>query len=140
MDDALVEGCGGFTPHRMLGEVINPFPSNSRHCRLTLRRRAGGGVLQLSRGERSPDDKIKQLFQSLPTPVSPRLRLSLYHCLSEVEDVELNRSATPWGRGWSALDGREMLREARQRRKRLQDELRRWRTQVKALALLGFSC
>ena len=52
--------------------------------------------------------------------------LSVYHCLSEVEDAlaELERYTMGYVDNY-LHDGREMLREAKQRRKRLQDERRR---------------
>ena len=64
------------------------------------------------------------------TVVSRRLArgfgLSLYHCLSQVEDAlaELDRYTLGYVDGY-LHDGREMLREAKQRRQRLQDERRR---------------
>ena len=72
-------------------------------------------------------ERVKQLFQSLPTPVSARgFGLSLYHCLSEVEDALAELDRYTMGYVDSYLhDGREMLREAKQRRKRLQVERRR---------------
>ena len=72
-------------------------------------------------------DKVKTLFQSLPTPPSAKgFGLSVYHCLSQVEDAiaELERYTMGYVDNY-LHDGREMLREARQRRKRLQDERRR---------------
>ena len=52
--------------------------------------------------------------------------MSLYHCLSEVEDAlaEPERYTMGYVDGY-LHDGREMLREAKQRRKQLQDERRR---------------
>ena len=72
-------------------------------------------------------ERVKKLFQSLPIPALARgFGLSLYHCLSEVEDAlgELERYSMGYVDGY-LHDGREMLREAKQRRKRLQDERRR---------------
>ena len=72
-------------------------------------------------------DRAKQLFQSLPTPDSARgFGLSVYHCFSELEDGVRELERYTMGYVDSYLhDGREMLREAKQRRKRLQDERRR---------------
>ena len=72
-------------------------------------------------------ERVKTLFQSLPTPAAARgFGLSVYHCFSEVEDAlqELERYTMGYVDSY-LRDGREMLREAKQRRKRLQDERRR---------------
>ena len=67
------------------------------------------------------------MFQSpAHAGLGERFGLSVYHCLSEVEDAlqELERYTMGYVDNY-LHDGREMLREARQRRKRLQDERRR---------------
>ena len=129
-DDALVRWLRQvYTPiDRLLGEVINPFPNQLKalsadpyddqlmeeFCRYLE-----------SSGRRI--DRIKELFQSLPTPPSARgFGLSVYHCFSELEDAlaELERYTMGYVDNY-LHDGREMLREAKQRRKRLQDERRR---------------
>ena len=113
---------------RLLGEVINPFPGQLKalsadpyddqlmedFCRYI--------EVSLQKLER-----IKQLFQAVPTPASAKgFGLSVYHCFSEVEDGirELERYTMGYVDSY-LRDGREMLREAKQRRKRLQDERRR---------------
>ena len=113
---------------RQLGQVINPFPSELRSlsadpydddlmedfCR----------YIEVSLQKL---DRAKQLFQALPTPASARgFGLSVYHCFSEVEDGirELERYTMGYVDSY-LRDGREMLREAKQRRRRLQDERRR---------------
>ena len=129
-DDALVRWLRQvYTPiDRLLGEVINPFPNQLKalsadpyddqlmeeFCRYLE-----------SSGRRI--ERIKELFQSLPTPPSARgFGLSVYHCFSELEDAlaELERYTMGYVDNY-LHDGREMLREAKQRRKRLQDERRR---------------
>ncbi len=129
-DDALVEWLRRvYAPiDRMLGEVINPFPKQLKALSADPYddelMEAFCSYLEAS-GRRM--ERVKQLFQSLPTPVSARgFGLSLYHCLSEVEDAlaELERYTMGYVDGY-LHDGREMLREAKQRRKRLQDERRR---------------
>ena len=129
-DDALVRWLQQvYAPiDRLLGEVINPFPKQLKALSADPYdddlMEAFCGYLEAS-GRRM--DKVKQLFQSLPTPASARgFGLSLYHCLSEVEDAlaELERYTMGYVDGY-LHDGREMLREAKQRRKRLQDERRR---------------
>ena len=113
---------------RLLGEVINPFPAQLKalsadpydddlmedFCR----------YIDVSLQKL---DRAKQLFQALPTPASARgFGLSVYHCFSEVEDGirELERYTMGYVDSY-LRDGREMLREAKQRRRRLQDERRR---------------
>ena len=129
-DDALVEWLRRvYAPiDRMLGEVINPFPKQLKALSADPYddelMEAFCSYLEASSRRM---DKVKQLFQSLPTPASARgFGLSLYHCLSEVEDAlaELERYTMGYVDGY-LHDGREMLREAKQRRKRLQDERRR---------------
>ena len=129
-DDALVEWLQRvYVPiDRMLGEVINPFPKQLKALSADPYddelMEAFCSYLEAS-GRRM--ERVKKLFQSLPTPALARgFGLSLYHCLSEVEDalVELERYTMGYVDGY-LHDGREMLREAKQRRKRLQDERRR---------------
>jgi molecular chaperone DnaJ len=112
----------------MLGQVINPFAAQLRELSAdpyddTLME----GFCHYLEQSRSKLNKVKDLFQSTPTPSSAKgFGLSLYHCLSEVEDAigELERYTMGYVDGY-LHDGREMLREARQRRKRLQEERRR---------------
>ena len=83
--------------------------------------------MYLSQKNLQQASKVKDLFQSTPTPSSAKgFGLSVYHCLSEVEDAigELERYTMGYVDGY-LHDGREMLREAKQRRKRLQEERRR---------------
>ena len=129
-DDALVLWLRQiYTPiDRLLGEVINPFPNQFKALSADPYddelMEAFCGYLESS-GRRI--ERIKELFQSLPTPPSVGgFGLSVYHCFSEVEDAlaELERYTMGYVDNY-LHDGREMLREAKQRRKRLQDERRR---------------
>ena len=129
-DDALVRWLRQvYAPiDRLLGEVINPFPNQFKALSADPYddelMEAFCGYLESS-GRRI--ERIKELFQSLPTPPSVGgFGLSVYHCFSEVEDalVELERYTMGYVDNY-LHDGREMLREAKQRRKRLQDERRR---------------
>ena len=113
---------------RSLGQVINPFPAQLRELSADpyddILMEAFCHYLEQSR---SKLNKVKDLFQSISTPSSAKgFGLSLYHCLSEVEDAigELERYTMGYVDGY-LHDGREMLREAKQRRKRLQEERRR---------------
>ena len=113
---------------RLLGEVINPFPAQLK----ALSGDPYDDVLMDNfctyiETSMKKLDRAKQLFQSLPTPDSARgFGLSVYHCFSELEDGirELERYTMGYVDNY-LHDGREMLREAKQRRKRLQDERRR---------------
>ena len=118
-----------YTPiDRLLGEVINPFPAQLK----ALSADPYDDALMeafCTYLEKSVQkiERIKQLFQMLPTPASARgFGLRVYHCFSEVEDAlqELERYTMGYVDSY-LRDGREMLREAKQRRKRLQDERRR---------------
>ena len=113
---------------RQLGQVINPFPAQLRalsadpyddHLMEVF-----CAYIETSQQKLA---KVKQLYQSLPVPDSARgFGLSLYHCLSEVEDAVNELERYTMGYVDSYLhDGREMLREAKQRRLRLQQERRR---------------
>ena len=113
---------------RLLGQVINPFAAELRALSADPYdddlMEAFCSYLEQSRQRL---DKVKNLFQSLPTPPSARgFGLSVYHCLSQVEDAVTELERYTMGYVDSYLhDGREMLREARQRRQRLQQERRR---------------
>ena len=113
---------------RLIGEVINPFPAQLK----ALSADPYDDALMedfCSYLEKSLQklDRVKPLFQSMPTPATARgFGLSVYHCFSELEDAlqELERYTMGYVDSY-LRDGREMLREAKQRRQRLQDERRR---------------
>ena len=113
---------------RLLGQVINPFPAQLRELSAdpyddTLME-AFCAFLQQSQAKL---EKVEALYRSLPAPASARgFSLSLYHCLSQVQDAltELERYTLGYVDSY-LRDGREMLREAKQRRGRLQQERRR---------------
>ena len=129
-DDALVHWLQTvYAPvDRQLGQVINPFPAQLRALSADpyddALMEAFCAYIETSQHKL---EKVKQLYQSLPVPDSARgFGLSLYHCLSEVEDAinELERYTMGYVDSY-LHDGREMLREAKQRRQRLQQERRR---------------
>ena len=113
---------------RLLGQVINPFAAELRALSADpyddALMEAFCAYLDQSR---SRLDKVKTLFQSIPTPASARgFGLSVYHCFSELEDAVTELERYTMGYVDSYLhDGQEMIREAKRRRKRLQDERRR---------------
>ena len=129
-DDALVQWLQTvYAPvDRLLGQVISPFPGEYRALSADpyddALMEAFCAYLETSQKKL---EKVKSLYQSLPVPDSARgFGLSLYHCLSEVEDAitELERYTMGYVDNY-LHDGREMLREAKQRRQRLQQERRR---------------
>ncbi|MFM7676223.1 MAG: J domain-containing protein [Synechococcus sp.] len=113
---------------RLLGQVINPFPAQLRELSADpyddALMEAFCAFLSQSQARL---EKVEGLYRSRSCPASARgFGLSLYHCLSQVKDAlqELERYTMGYVDGY-LRDGREMLREARQRRSRLQQERRR---------------
>ncbi|MFM8525510.1 MAG: J domain-containing protein [Cyanobacteriota bacterium] len=113
---------------RLLGQVINPFPAQLRALSAdpyddTLME-AFCAYLEQSQARLQ---KVDILYRALPAPASVRaFSLSLYHCLSQVQDAVAELERYTMGYVDSYLrDGREMLREAKRRRSRLQEERRR---------------
>jgi len=113
---------------RLLGQVINPFPAQLRELSADpyddALMEAFCTFLQQSQARL---EKVETLYRGLPAPASARgFSLSLYHCLSQVQDALTELERYTMGYVDSYLrDGREMIREARQRRSRLQQERRR---------------
>jgi molecular chaperone DnaJ len=113
---------------RSLGQVINPFAAQLRALAADPYdddlMDAFCGFLQQSQSRMR---KAEQLYRSRACPAAAKgFSLSLYHCLSQVQDAlgELER----YTRGYVddyLRDGREMLREAKRRRERLHQERRR---------------
>ena len=113
---------------RLLAQVINPFPAQLRALsadpyddRLM---EAFCGFLEQSRHRL---DRVESLYRSMAAPSCAQgFSLSLYHCLSQVQDALAELERYTMGYVDSYLrDGREMLREARARRALLQQERRR---------------
>lgn len=113
---------------RLLGQVINGFPSQLRALSADpyddVLMEAFCGFLEQSQGRLR---KVESLYRSQRVPSSAKgFGLSLYHCLSQVQDalVELERYTMGYVDSY-LRDGREMLREAKLRRGRLKEERRR---------------
>ena len=113
---------------RLLAQVINPFPAQLRALSADpyddQLMEAFCAFLEQSQAKL---EKVETLYRSLAAPASAQgFSLSLYHCLSQVQDAltELERYTMGYVDGY-LRDGREMLREAKQRRSRLQEERRR---------------
>lgn len=113
---------------RLLGQVINPFPAQLRALAADpyddQLMEAFCAFLEQSQARL---EKVESLYRSMATPASAQgFGLSLYHCLSQVQDAlgELERYTMGYVDSY-LRDGREMLREAKRRRSLLQEERRR---------------
>jgi molecular chaperone DnaJ len=113
---------------RLLAQVINPFPAQLRALSADpyddQLMEAFCTFLEQSQGRMQ---KVESLYRSMAAPASAQgFSLSVYHCLSQVQDALTELERYTMGYVDSYLrDGREMLREAKQRRSRLQEERRR---------------
>ncbi len=113
---------------RLLGEIMNPFPKQLR-CLSADPYDDSLMKVFCSYLEESQKrlKKIDFIYRSIPIPKFVQsLGLNLYQCLSQVEDAinELERYTMGYVDSY-LNDGREMLREAKQKRKQLQAEKRR---------------
>ena len=112
---------------RLLGQVINAFPAQLRALSADpyddALMEAFCGFLEQSQAKLA---KVDALFRSMATPAPARgFGLSLYHCLSQVQDALTELERYTMGYVDSYLrDGREMLREAKRRRSLLHEERR----------------
>ncbi len=113
---------------RLLAQVINPFPAQLRALSADpyddQLMEAFCTFLEQSQARMQ---KVETLFRSMAAPASAQgFSLSVYHCLSQVQDALTELERYTMGYVDSYLrDGREMLREAKQRRARLHEERRR---------------
>ncbi len=113
---------------RLLGQVINPFPAQLRALSADpyddQLMEVFCAYLEQSQARL---EKVVGLYRSRACPTSAQgFGLSLYHCLSQVQDALAELERYTMGYVDSYLhDGREMLREAKRRRSRLQQERRR---------------
>ena len=113
---------------RLLGQVINPFPAQLKALAADpyddQLMEAFCSFLAQSQARL---EKVETLYRSMATPASAQgFGLSLYHCLSQVQDAlsELERYTMGYVDSY-LRDGREMLREAKRRRGLLHEERRR---------------
>ena len=113
---------------RLLGQVINPFPAALKALSADpyddALMEAFCAFLEQSRQRVA---RAETLYRSRACPdVARGFGLSVYHCLGQVQDALAELERYTLGYVDSYLhDGREMLREARRRRQRLQEERRR---------------
>lgn len=112
---------------RWLGQVINPFAAQLRALAADPYDDAlmdtFCAFLEESQARMA---RAEQLYRSKACPAAARaFSLNLYHCLSQVQDalVELDRYTQGYVDHY-LRDGREMLREAKQRRDALHQERR----------------
>jgi molecular chaperone DnaJ len=112
---------------RLLGQVINAFPAQLRSLAADpYDDDLMEGFCTFLAQSQARLEKVEQLYRSRACPGSARgFGLSLYHCLSQVQDAlgELERYTMGYVDSY-LHDGREMLREAKQRRTMLQQERR----------------
>jgi molecular chaperone DnaJ len=113
---------------RWLGQVINPFAAQLRALAADpyddQLMEAFSAFLQ---GSQARMARAEQVYRSKACPAAAKgFSLSLYHCLSQVQDalVELERYTLGYVDAY-LRDGREMLREAKRRRDALHQERRR---------------
>jgi len=113
---------------RLLGQVINPFAGQLRDLSADPYDDALMETFcQFLEQSQAKLLKVDTLYRSMAAPRSAQgFSLSLYHCLSQVQDAhtELERYTMAYVDSYQR-DGREMLREAKQRRSRLHEERRR---------------
>jgi molecular chaperone DnaJ len=113
---------------RLVGQVINSFPAQLRSLSADpyddCLMEEFCSFLEQCRGRM---EKAETLYRSQACPAGAQgFGLSLYHCLSQVQDAVAELERYTMGYVDSYLhDGREMLREARRRRSLLQEERRR---------------
>jgi molecular chaperone DnaJ len=113
---------------RLLGQVILAFPAELRALAADpyddLLMEAFCAFLEQSKAKL---EKVQTLYSSMACPSSAKgFGLSLYHCLSQVEDALAELERYTLGYVDSYLhDGREMLREAKRRRSLMKEERRR---------------
>ncbi len=113
---------------RLLGQVINPFPTKLRDLSADpYDDQLMENFCSYLKQSQKKMKKVEQIYMSVPTPTSVKgFGLSLYHCLSQVQDAlnELERYTMGYVDNY-LHDGREMLREAKKRRLRLHEQRRR---------------
>ncbi len=113
---------------RWLGQVINPFAAQLRALAADpYDDQLMDTFCGFLRDSQARMARAEQLYRSKACPATAKgFSLSLYHCLSQVQDAlaELERYTLGYVDDY-LRDGREMLREAKKRRERLHQERRR---------------
>jgi molecular chaperone DnaJ len=113
---------------RLLGQVINAFPAQLRALAADpYDDQLMDTFCGFLRDSQARMARAEKLYRSKACPAAAKgFSLSLYHCFSQVQDAvsELERYTMGYVDCY-LHDGREMLREAKRRRTRLQEERRR---------------
>jgi molecular chaperone DnaJ len=113
---------------RLLGQVINPFPAALKALSADpYDDDLMAAFCQFLEQSQQRVARAEALYRSRVCPEAARgFGISVYHCLGQVQDglAELERYTLGYVDSY-LHDGREMLREARRRRQRLQEERRR---------------
>ncbi len=126
-DDALIKWLNEvYKPiDLLLGQIINPFTSHLKELSADpYDDDLMNTFCKYIEKSQKKLEKIESIYRSLPAPISAQgFGLSLYHCLSQVQDafVEIERYTMGYVDNY-LHDGREMLREAKARRLRLKQE------------------
>ena len=113
---------------RLLGQVINPFPAQLKALSADpYDDNLMDAFCSFLEQSQARLEKVQSLYGSMAAPPSAQgFSLSVYHCLSQVQDALAELERYTMGYVDSYLrDGREMLREAKRRRSLLQEERRR---------------
>jgi molecular chaperone DnaJ len=113
---------------RLLGQVINPFPAALKALSADpYDDELMAAFCHFLEQSQQRVARAEALYRSRVCPDAARgFGISVYHCLGQVQDglAELERYTLGYVDSY-LHDGREMLREARRRRQRLQEERRR---------------
>ncbi len=114
---------------RLIGKIINPFPEQLRKLSADpYDDHLMEGFCEYLTNSKKHLEKIDLLYRSNRTPDAVKdFGLSLYHCLSQVEDAlnEFERYTMGYVDNY-LHDGREMLKEAKKKRISLKQEHRRF--------------
>ena len=115
-----------YTPiDRLLGQVINPFPSKLQDLSADpYDDELMEAFCTYLKQSQKKLEKIEQIYRSIAIPIQAReFGLSLYHCLSQVQDAfnEIERYTMGYVDNY-LHDGRQMLREAKKKRSLLSKE------------------
>ena len=113
---------------KLLGQIINPFPLQLKELSADPYDDSlmEAFCMYLEKSQKKIE-KVDNIFRSNRTPNSAQdFGLSLYHCLSQVQDAlnELERYTMGYVDNY-LHDGREMLKEAKTRRIHLHEERRK---------------
>tara|TARA_Y100001968_G_C19394512_1_gene737473 strand:- start:741 stop:1439 length:699 start_codon:yes stop_codon:yes gene_type:complete len=113
--------------NRLLGQIINQFPSKLKELSADpYDDELMGAFCEYLETSQKKIKNVQKIYQSISTPNSIKnFSLSLYHCLAQVQDALNEFEHYTMGYVDDYLhDGREMLKNAKQKRLLLQNERR----------------